>query len=182
MAGHAQLKFVMTECSKTQIRLTGLNYILVRIIFASWCFKTNCISKVSSVLKVKLEIVYMLQSYQFLLYFDSKHNFLMLYLKVLGFGIKLLVAYKLSKISSWVYISVSVSVDVSRPQRFRNMDNAFTVTSWRLWWSSRNPGTQSTGREAWKFGRLYKKQTGSTGVTAIIHVVVINLTVKWLLL
>ena len=26
MAGHAQLKFVMTECSKTQIRLPGLNY------------------------------------------------------------------------------------------------------------------------------------------------------------
>ena len=26
MAGHAQLKFVMTECSKTQNRLTGLNY------------------------------------------------------------------------------------------------------------------------------------------------------------
>ena len=26
MAGHAQLEFVMTECSKTQIRLTGLNY------------------------------------------------------------------------------------------------------------------------------------------------------------
>ena len=26
MAGHAQLKIVMTECSKTQIRLTGLNY------------------------------------------------------------------------------------------------------------------------------------------------------------
>ena len=25
MAGHAQLKFVMMECSKTQIRLTGLN-------------------------------------------------------------------------------------------------------------------------------------------------------------
>ena len=25
MAGHAQLKFVMTECSKTQIRLTGLD-------------------------------------------------------------------------------------------------------------------------------------------------------------
>ena len=25
MAGHAQLKFVMTECSKTQIRLTGLS-------------------------------------------------------------------------------------------------------------------------------------------------------------
>ena len=27
MAGHAQLKFVMTECSKTPIRLTGLNSI-----------------------------------------------------------------------------------------------------------------------------------------------------------
>ena len=26
MAGHAQLKFVMTECSKTQIRLTGLMF------------------------------------------------------------------------------------------------------------------------------------------------------------
>ena len=26
MAGHAQLIFVMTECSKTQIRLTGLSY------------------------------------------------------------------------------------------------------------------------------------------------------------
>ena len=26
MAGHAQLKFVMTECSKTQIRLMGLKY------------------------------------------------------------------------------------------------------------------------------------------------------------
>ena len=29
MAGHVQLKLVMTECSKTQIRLTGLNYRLV---------------------------------------------------------------------------------------------------------------------------------------------------------
>ena len=26
MAGHAQLKCVMTECSKTQIRLTGLKW------------------------------------------------------------------------------------------------------------------------------------------------------------
>ena len=26
MTGHAQLKFVMTECSKTQIRLTGPKY------------------------------------------------------------------------------------------------------------------------------------------------------------
>ena len=29
MAGHAQLKFVMTECSKTQIRLTGLTFMLL---------------------------------------------------------------------------------------------------------------------------------------------------------
>ena len=29
MAGHAQLKFVMTECSKTQIRLMGLNWFIV---------------------------------------------------------------------------------------------------------------------------------------------------------
>ena len=28
LAGHAQLKFVMTECSKTQIRLTGLKWSL----------------------------------------------------------------------------------------------------------------------------------------------------------
>ena len=35
MAGHAQLKFVMTECSKTQIRLTGLIcfvYLSVRVV------------------------------------------------------------------------------------------------------------------------------------------------------
>ena len=29
MSGHAQLQFVMTECSKTQIRLTGLIYTLI---------------------------------------------------------------------------------------------------------------------------------------------------------
>ena len=29
MAGHAQLKFVMTECSKTQIRMTGLKQVLL---------------------------------------------------------------------------------------------------------------------------------------------------------
>ena len=29
MAGHAQLKFVMRECSKTQIRLTGLNFSVI---------------------------------------------------------------------------------------------------------------------------------------------------------
>ena len=33
MAGHAQLKFVMTECSKTQIRLTGLRFVQK---FKSW--------------------------------------------------------------------------------------------------------------------------------------------------
>ena len=31
MSGHVQLKFVMTECSKTQIRLTGLKFCLLKI-------------------------------------------------------------------------------------------------------------------------------------------------------
>ena len=31
MAGHAQLKFVMTECSKTQIRLTGLKWLCFQL-------------------------------------------------------------------------------------------------------------------------------------------------------
>ena len=36
MAGHAQLKFVMMECSKKQIRLTGL------ILYKNWeVFKIN---------------------------------------------------------------------------------------------------------------------------------------------
>ena len=38
MAGHAQLKFVMTECSKTQIRLTGLNKLLYFLkLFCLFC-------------------------------------------------------------------------------------------------------------------------------------------------
>ena len=41
MAGHAQLKFVMTECSKTQIRLTGLNY---------YCNDTNMCDRYSYIL------------------------------------------------------------------------------------------------------------------------------------
>ena len=40
MAGHAQLKFVITECSKTQIRLAGLMLWLVRYHVS----KTVCIS------------------------------------------------------------------------------------------------------------------------------------------
>ena len=35
MAGHAQLKFVMTECSKTQIHLTGLTCKLSATVFIS---------------------------------------------------------------------------------------------------------------------------------------------------
>ena len=48
MAGHAQLKFVMTECSKTQIRLTGpmlctlsncgSNKVLVNFVCSYFCF------------------------------------------------------------------------------------------------------------------------------------------------
>ena len=35
MAGHAQLKCVMTECSKTQISLTGLIYYCIKVHFSS---------------------------------------------------------------------------------------------------------------------------------------------------
>ena len=38
MAWHAQLKFVMTECSKTQIRLTGLKLLY----FVNHKKKTKC--------------------------------------------------------------------------------------------------------------------------------------------
>ena len=48
MAGHAQLKFVMTECSKTQIRLTGLicKYVSFTILEIKYttcidCFKVS---------------------------------------------------------------------------------------------------------------------------------------------
>ena len=36
MSGHAQLKFVMTECSKTQIRLTGLSCSKRKRILCNW--------------------------------------------------------------------------------------------------------------------------------------------------
>ena len=36
MAGHAQLKFVMTECSKTQIRLTGLIWYCIVSVINDW--------------------------------------------------------------------------------------------------------------------------------------------------
>ena len=42
MAGHAQFKFVMTECSKTQIRLTRPNY------FFNIIIKSNCINWAAS--------------------------------------------------------------------------------------------------------------------------------------
>ena len=43
MAGHAQLKFVMTEYSKTQIRLTGLIIIILCVVFypLQGCFLKN---------------------------------------------------------------------------------------------------------------------------------------------
>ena len=45
MAGHAQLKFVMTECSKTQIRLTGLKCAYANATEwepESWYWYTDC--------------------------------------------------------------------------------------------------------------------------------------------
>ena len=46
MAGHAKLKFVMTECSKTQIRLTGLNYTVLRPIYFHVVININTTRKV----------------------------------------------------------------------------------------------------------------------------------------
>ena len=39
MAGHAQLKFVMTECSKTQIRLAGLSMLVQGL---AWKHRKTC--------------------------------------------------------------------------------------------------------------------------------------------
>ena len=41
MAGHAQLKYVITECSKTQIRLTGLGLYFIKIFRQVWCFQAS---------------------------------------------------------------------------------------------------------------------------------------------
>ena len=58
MAGHAQLKFVMTECSKTQIRLTGLRcnmwQQLVKLVLFVCLF---CCFTVQSTLQVMLSAV-----------------------------------------------------------------------------------------------------------------------------
>ena len=62
MAGHAQLKFVMTECSKTQIRLTGLIKLVVR---AAWRFSNssmnhqgNCIFKCWSLRESNISVAF----------------------------------------------------------------------------------------------------------------------------
>ena len=44
MAGHAQLKFVMTECSKTQIRLTGLKYGIALQLLCWYCLFLSSIN------------------------------------------------------------------------------------------------------------------------------------------
>ena len=54
MAGHAQLKFVMTECSKTQIRLTGLIKLLDfissllnnNLFYSKLCYNEPCYKEV----------------------------------------------------------------------------------------------------------------------------------------
>ena len=55
MAGHAQLKFVTTECSKTQIRLAGLTYafpLAVKLKTVSLALKDHVYSELN---KVRLE-------------------------------------------------------------------------------------------------------------------------------
>ena len=46
MTGHAQLKFVMTECSKTQIRLTRLILFLFYISYFFFHFKISKYKKI----------------------------------------------------------------------------------------------------------------------------------------
>ena len=52
MAGHAQLKLIMTECSKTQIRLTGLNF---SFFFSSTPLHCSIFCKNKAVFKVLLQ-------------------------------------------------------------------------------------------------------------------------------
>ena len=48
MAGHAQLKFVMTECSKTQIRLTRSIYTDEKTMIKARCNRIRILSKTSN--------------------------------------------------------------------------------------------------------------------------------------
>ena len=51
MAGHAQLKFVMTECSRTQICLTGLKCCIVfAIMFALLWYSYSIMSEISDII------------------------------------------------------------------------------------------------------------------------------------
>ena len=54
MAGHAQLKFVMTECSKTQIRLTGL----IRFTGMLFKIKANVFQIVDRMNKTKGKLIF----------------------------------------------------------------------------------------------------------------------------
>ena len=57
MAGHAQLKFVMTECSKTQIRLTGLIYPNQTFAFVL-CIYTNIHTTMLTMYYIRLLLYY----------------------------------------------------------------------------------------------------------------------------
>ena len=62
MAGHAQLKFVMTECSKTQIRMTGLIYQRVHLChFISNCIFILTVSFETSITECRVCLEYLWQ-------------------------------------------------------------------------------------------------------------------------
>ena len=86
MAGHAQLKFVMTECSKTQIRLTGLIYF--------------------SGILLKLDLTEFLMSQNFSLNFwnipHGEHDFKVNWKHGLGVSTEALITFSVNQISSQI--------------------------------------------------------------------------------
>ena len=86
MAGHAQLKFVMTECSETQIRLTGLIYF--------------------SGILLKLDLTEFVMSQNFSLNFwnipRGEHDFKVNWKHGLGVGTEALITFSVNQISSQI--------------------------------------------------------------------------------
>ena len=75
MAGHAQLKFVMTECSKTQIRLAGLIYMTRMAMFKHKNINNN-MSRLCRILNVVIFTSFYCYSFFFIV---KKYMYLILF-------------------------------------------------------------------------------------------------------